>query len=71
MARPNQITMPQRRWIDQLKKRLTIVKRRAIYKLLLLSIFLFETTPIGKFQLKSYSQTLLWMNLHKVSRTKD
>jgi hypothetical protein len=31
----------------------------------------FETTPIGKFQLKSYSHLSLWMNLHKVSRTKD
>jgi tetratricopeptide (TPR) repeat protein len=34
-------------------------------------ISIFETSPIGKFQLKSYSQPSLWMNLHKVSRTKD
>jgi tetratricopeptide (TPR) repeat protein len=32
---------------------------------------IFETSPIGKFQLKSYSQPSLWMNLHKVSLTND
>jgi hypothetical protein len=38
---------------------------------ILITILIFETCPIGKFQLKSYSQLSLWMNLPKVSRTKE